>query len=153
MGIKEPLEMRMPSPWKDPRTGMYYVRRKVPDRLKAFLPAPKTGKSWWKETLGQKDAKEAKRLFPEKWAECERDFELAEAKLASRSFKLTTKHAQSLAAEWLAKRIQKQRDIPTQLDIEEAQMDTRVSRRQWNVDRRVARVRTTSRECTSLHRC
>lgn len=115
--------MQMPSPWKDPRTGTYKVRRKIPDRLKDHMPNGRHGKSWWVQTLGTKNAKEAKRLFTEVLADCDRDFQIAESRLASQDFVLTPRHAQSLAAQWLKQRIEKQQSTPDLLEIEEAQMD------------------------------
>ncbi len=48
----------MSSPWKDPRTGMYYIRRGVPETLQKAL-----GHKTYKRSLGTKDPKQAKKLF------------------------------------------------------------------------------------------
>ena len=48
----------MASPFKDPRTGIYDYRKVVPERLRSLV-----GQREIKESLGTKDAHEAKRLF------------------------------------------------------------------------------------------
>ena len=48
----------MASPWKHPKTGMYWFRRRVPDALR-----PLVGKTIVQRSLETKDPAEAKRLF------------------------------------------------------------------------------------------
>lgn len=116
----------MPSPWKDPRTGIFHVRRMVPTRLRAAV-----GKSWWKASLRTKEPSEAKRRFPEKWEECEQDFEMAQtavdAQVAKKNgnpngasetnFELTDRLAKGLAKEWLRERLESTEDIPSERDL------------------------------------
>ncbi len=56
----------MSSPWKHPKTGMYWVRRRVPSHLVERL-----GKREEKKSLGTKDPVEAKRLYTQANAEIE----------------------------------------------------------------------------------
>ena len=86
----------MSSPFKDPKTGIYKLRRRVPENLRPVLGK----KEVWK-TLGTKDLREAKRLFPDALAECETLFESALAKLECRSQRLTEKEILGLAGFWL----------------------------------------------------
>jgi hypothetical protein len=52
------MVLQMARPWKDPKTGMYYVRKRVPSELR-----PIVGKGIRKISLGTKDPTEAKALF------------------------------------------------------------------------------------------
>ncbi len=62
----------VPSPWKHPKTGVYYFRRAVPAGLREAL-------GWEvKLSLGTKDPKEAKRLFAEALQRSEETFEQAQ---------------------------------------------------------------------------
>ncbi|WP_337251415.1 DUF6538 domain-containing protein, partial [Pseudomonas amygdali] len=42
----------MAQPWKDPRTGTYYIRRRIPKELRPLLP--EAGETY-KRSLGTKD--------------------------------------------------------------------------------------------------
>ena len=64
----------MSSPWKHPKTGMYWIRRRVPAHLVELV-----GRSEEKQSLRTKDPAEAKRAFSmamatieERWANLER---------------------------------------------------------------------------------
>ncbi|TXM95384.1 site-specific integrase [Methylobacterium sp. WL116] len=64
------MALAMATPWLHPRSGFYYLRRRVPDELKALV-----GSGEIRRSLGTRDPKEAKRLFPaalaaleEQWA-------------------------------------------------------------------------------------
>ncbi|MFO1083787.1 MAG: DUF6538 domain-containing protein [Reyranellaceae bacterium] len=48
----------MASPFKHPRTGVYYIRRAIPEDLREAI-----GRAEYKKSLGTKDPAEAKRLF------------------------------------------------------------------------------------------
>jgi hypothetical protein len=50
----------MPQPWKHPRTGVYYFRKVVPERLR-----PLVGKWEIKVSLGAKSLREAKLRYPD----------------------------------------------------------------------------------------
>lgn len=56
----------MSSPWKHPKTGMYWIRRRVPAHL-----VERIGKREEKKSLGTKDPVEAKRLYTQANAEIE----------------------------------------------------------------------------------
>ena len=56
--------MKMPSPWKHPETGMYYIRVAIPADLVAVY-----GKNPFKRTLGTKELSKAKALFLESHAD------------------------------------------------------------------------------------
>ncbi|MDR3471682.1 MAG: hypothetical protein P4M09_08335, partial [Devosia sp.] len=51
------MVLSMARPWKHPKTGIYWLRRRVPDRLRELV-----GKLEIKKSLGTKDPTEAKRL-------------------------------------------------------------------------------------------
>lgn len=57
------MAVQMPSPWKHPKTGMYYIRVAIPADLVAVY-----GKNPFKRTLGTKDLSKAKALFVESHA-------------------------------------------------------------------------------------
>lgn len=87
----------MPSPWKDKRTGIYYIRRGVPSDLK-----PELG-SIYKRSLGTKDPKEAKSKFPIALAECNRVFAEARSKVESEPVsQLTKTEIDRLGEAWLS---------------------------------------------------
>ena len=83
------------APFKHPKTGVFYFRRKVPERL-----AKRIGKSWIKRSLGTKNPREAKELFAIEAARVEQLFKNADT-LTDLSFKQVT----ALAAEWYAARL------------------------------------------------
>ncbi len=56
----------MARPWKHPKTGIYWLRKRVPDALRPIL-----GKREEKASLGTRDAAEAKRLHAQALAELE----------------------------------------------------------------------------------
>jgi integrase len=63
------MALSMSRPFKHPDTGMYWLRKRVPDDLKAVI-----GKSEVKKTLGTKDPLEAKRLHTAALAEIEAEW-------------------------------------------------------------------------------
>ncbi|RZK97010.1 MAG: hypothetical protein EOO66_04535, partial [Methylobacterium sp.] len=68
-------------PWKHPKTGMYWVRRRVPTHL-----VERVGKREEKRSLATKDPAEAKRLFTQANAEIEArwaNLERGEVKLSA----------------------------------------------------------------------
>lgn len=86
----------MPTPFKHPKTGVYYFRRAIPADLWTKL-----GKRELKATLGTKDPAEAKRLFVAKLAWSDDLFEQAR----SPSFTLPDREALRLAGEWLGRKL------------------------------------------------
>lgn len=61
----------MAQPWKDPRTGTYYIRRRIPKDVKPLLP--EAGETY-KRTLDTKDTREAKTRFAAAWGQSEEFF-------------------------------------------------------------------------------
>lgn len=59
----------MATPFKHPRTGVYYLRRAVPKDIQEAL-----GKTEYLKSLGTKDEREAKVLFPAALQECDAEF-------------------------------------------------------------------------------
>ena len=60
------------------RLGTYYFRRVIPEDLRPFMPAPWTGKSNWKRSLGTKVPTAAKKAGARLLRDCMADFEAAE---------------------------------------------------------------------------
>ena len=83
------MALRMPQPWKHPKTGIYHFRRAVPKDLWTVV-----GKREEKETLGTKDVTVAKRRFVEALVQCEERW----ANLRVGARRLTESEAHKLAA-------------------------------------------------------
>lgn len=64
----------MASPFKHPKTGVFYIRRAVPRDLQGVL-----GRREYLKSLGTKDPRETKKLFPAALQECEAVFARARA--------------------------------------------------------------------------
>src|SRR5512136_1827402 len=60
------MALAMTRPWKHPKTGIYWLRKRVPDDLRALV-----GKREEKRTLGTHDPHEAKKRHLEALAELE----------------------------------------------------------------------------------
>ncbi|MDY0960435.1 DUF6538 domain-containing protein [Sphingomonas sp. CFBP8993] len=67
----------MATPWKHPSTGVYYLRRQIPEKLRPAFD----GKALWKVSLGTKNGSEATVLFLQANAALEQRFEEARARL------------------------------------------------------------------------
>ena len=83
----------MAQPHKHPKSGIYQLRRKVPDALRAAL-----GREF-KRSLDTRDPNEAKARFVLAWAESDRVFALARAQLTGEAT-YSRADAQQLAARW-----------------------------------------------------
>lgn len=70
--------MRMATPWRDPKSGVYYIRKAVPHRLRPAieLPSGRKGATLWKVSMRTTSPHEAKRRWPKFLAE----YELAKRK-------------------------------------------------------------------------
>jgi integrase len=90
----------MAQPIKHPITGIYYMRRKVPDDLRAAL-----GREF-KRSLKTRDPAEAKRRHAEQWGHCETAFALARAQ-AKGINTLTSRDMRVLAGRWYAAELDK----------------------------------------------
>jgi hypothetical protein len=87
----------MASPWRDPRTGIYYLRRRVPTR---FLAVADQRSGIVKISLETPDPAEAEKQWPaalNKWAAL-----LAEWERRLRAEVLTPERAKEVAAGWAA---------------------------------------------------
>ena len=83
----------MAQPIKHPQTGIYQLRRKVPETLREAL-----GREY-KRSLGTRDPQEAKSRFAAAWVESEQSFALARAQ-SSGEYVLSRMDAEQLAARW-----------------------------------------------------
>lgn len=93
----------MPSPWKHPKTSVWYYRRAVPVRLREAL-----GRTEYRISLHTKDIKEAKRRYPDVAAKVDAEFIAAEGG----PVRLTNEQVYALAGEWLKRELEKQRADP-----------------------------------------
>jgi hypothetical protein len=67
------MVLMMARPWRDPRTGTYYCRKKIHESLRPFM-----GGAWeYKRSLQTKDPQEALSRFPQALAEANAALELA----------------------------------------------------------------------------
>lgn len=88
--------LRMASPFKHPRSGVFYIRRAVPRDIQEAL-----GRREYLKSLGTKDPKVAKQLFPAALQECEAVFARARAGMAPLDH-LDDQQIQDIAAAWAA---------------------------------------------------
>ena len=89
----------MAQPFKHPSTGVFYIRRRVPDELR-----PALGREY-KRSLKTRDPLEAKALFAAEWTRSEEAFSLARAQLAGVQV-LTKRDMQQLAARWFRQELE-----------------------------------------------
>src|SRR5690349_18825621 len=87
------MSIRMAPPWKHPKTGVWWYRKVIPPALRVSI-----GKREIKKTLGTKDPREARRLYPAVAAEVER--QLAAAERGATPVKLTFQQVVALSGEW-----------------------------------------------------
>ena len=83
----------MAQPYKHPKSGIYHLRRKVPDALREAL-----GREY-KRSLDTRDPGEAKARFAAAWIDCERAFALAREQ-ATGAATYSRIDAQQLAGRW-----------------------------------------------------
>lgn len=99
---------RMPTPWKHPKTGTYWIRLRVPDRLQ-----DKLGKRLFQRTLGTKSVAEAKVLFAEALAELNEIW----ARLSVDAGRMTRKQRHALAGEYCRWSIARRENDPGRVDV------------------------------------
>lgn len=99
----------MAQPFKHPKTGIYYIRRKVPDEL-----VPLLGREF-KRSLGTKHLAEAKPLYAEQLRLSEEAYQAARKRLRGEAM-LTHEQMHAIASEWLA---QEQLRLETTKDLTE----------------------------------
>lgn len=83
----------MAQPFKHPTSGVFYLRRRVPDELRSIL-----GREY-KRSLKTRDPSEAKARFAAEYSKSEEAFSIARAQLAGRE-SLGHRDIQQLAARW-----------------------------------------------------
>lgn len=88
----------MAQPFKHPSTGMYYIRRRVPDELRPSLGLE------YKRSLKTRDPIEAKARFAAEWSKSEEAFALAQAQLKG-AITLSARDIQQLAARWFRREL------------------------------------------------
>ncbi len=106
------MRQLMPQPWKHPKTGVYYFRKVVPERLR-----PRVGKWEIKVSLNTKSLREAKLSYPEAAARANLILQRAEGG----AIELTHKQILALAGEWYRRQLAAREDEPgnpTDLEIE-----------------------------------
>ena len=89
----------MAQPFLHPSTGVFYIRRRVPDELR-----PALGREY-KRSLKTRDPLEAKARHAVEWTRSEEAFSLARAKLAGVQV-LTKRDMQQLAARWFRQELE-----------------------------------------------
>lgn len=72
------MGVKMATPFKHPRTGVYYLRRAVPKDIQEAL-----GKTEYLKSLGTKDERQAKVLCPAALQECDAEFAKARGRSAA----------------------------------------------------------------------
>ena len=103
---------RMATPQRDPRTGVYFIRVAIPGPLKSFFKIHHGKAHEWKKQLVDPDTgdkarseAQAKRLYPDYYAEWTTAKEAAEAEVHGTEFRLTDRQADSLCGDWLASQL------------------------------------------------
>jgi integrase len=99
------MPLAMSRPWKHPKSGVYWLRKRVPDDLVELV-----GKREEKRSLGTRDPIEAKRLHSEALAEIERRW----ANLRVGPKTLTEREAHQLASVVHDRWLEQHRDNPSQ---------------------------------------
>jgi integrase len=99
------MAVRMPSPMKHPRTGVYWYRKVIPAHLRAVV-----GKREIQRTLGTKNLREAKRLYPSVAERVEREIALAEGRVLPAH--LTLQQVVALSGDWYRAALAKQEPDP-----------------------------------------
>ena len=93
--------MQMATPWKHPRSGIFYVYRQIPDRLRPEMG----GKRFYKLSLGTREPAEAARLFVIANAEFQRLMDEAAERVAAQAVadEISPERAMAIVTRFLAK--------------------------------------------------
>lgn len=92
----------MAQPWKDPRSGIYYIRRRVPKDVKPHLPH---FGEFYKRTLETTCPREAKTRFAAAWVTSQEFFELTRHQ-STGAYQPTARDAVQLAARWAKRELE-----------------------------------------------
>ena len=102
------MTLKMPGPWKHPNSGVYWLRRRVPDRLRSLV-----GKREEKHSLGTRDPHEAKRLH----AKMITDIDLRWQNLLAPPPALSEREAHEWAASIYDQVLARYRDNPSEQNV------------------------------------
>ena len=97
------MRQLMPQPWKHPKTGVYYFRKVVPERLRRVV-----GRREIKLSLRTKDLREAKLRYPEAAARVDQMLQRANGG----TVRLTHKQILALAGEWYRRELAAREEEP-----------------------------------------
>lgn len=111
------MALSMSRPWKHPKTGVYWLRKRIPDDLRSLL-----GKREEKRSLKTRDPVEAKRRHLEALTQVEAQW----ANLKAGPKSLTEREAHALAAPIYHQWIEQHRDNPSQQTFWQTDMGTKL---------------------------
>lgn len=94
----------MPTPWKHPKTGSYYLNRRVPTDV-----ADAYGKKHILKSLGTKDAREAEKRICKMWLDYQQEFDKLRARLQSLQ-PLREDQVEQLALLWYSEMLEEDDD-------------------------------------------
>jgi integrase len=97
------MRQLMPQPWKHPKTGVYYFRKVVPERLRGVV-----GRREIKLSLRTKDPRAAKLRYPEAASRADQILQRADGG----TVRLTHKQVLALAGEWYRRALAAREDEP-----------------------------------------
>jgi integrase len=97
------MRQLMPQPWKHPKTGVYYFRKVVPERLRGAV-----GRREIKLSLRTKVLREAKLRYPEAAARADQVLQRA----SGEEVRLTHKQILALAGEWYRRELAAREEEP-----------------------------------------
>lgn len=92
----------MAQPWKDPRSGIYYIRRRVPKDAKPHLPH---FGEFYKRSLETTCPQDAKVRFAAEWVKSQELFDLARLQ-SSGTYQPTARDTVQLAARWAKRELE-----------------------------------------------
>lgn len=81
----------MATPWKHPTTGIYYLRRQIPEKIRPAFG----GKALWKVSLGTKSSMDASILFLQANAALEQRFEEVRTRIRATGSPMPTQREQA----------------------------------------------------------
>lgn len=90
--------VQMATPWKHPKTGIYYLYRQIPAPLRGEF-----GRQFHKESLRTRDPVEAARLFPAANARLQAELDQAAARVAAQAaaHEISPERAAAVVERWL----------------------------------------------------
>jgi hypothetical protein len=110
------MALAMARPWKHPKTGIYWFRKRVPDDLRPLL-----GKQEEMRSLGTRDCAEVKRLHAQALIELEQRW----TNLRARPKPISKREARELVAPAYEWRINLRRDNPSEQTVWRIKFSTR----------------------------